>query len=51
LEDLDVDGNIVLKWSFKKWDWGMDWIYRADDKGQVAGCCECGSIKCGELFD
>jgi hypothetical protein len=32
LEDLDVDGNIVLKWSFKKWDWGMDCIYLAGDK-------------------
>jgi hypothetical protein len=26
LEDLGVDGSIVLKLIFKKWDEGMDWI-------------------------
>jgi hypothetical protein len=28
LEDPDIDGNIILKWIFVKWDWGrgMDWI-------------------------
>jgi len=31
---------------------GVDWIELAEDKGQVAGICECGnepsgSIKCG----
>jgi hypothetical protein len=34
----------------------MDWIELAQDRGQVAGTCECGnehlfSIKCGELLD
>jgi hypothetical protein len=34
LEDPGVDGRIILKWIFKKWDWGggMDWIYMAQDR-------------------
>jgi hypothetical protein len=49
-----VDGSIILKWIFKKWDGGMNWIELS--QGQVAGCCECGnepsgSIKCGEFVD
>jgi hypothetical protein len=26
LGDADVDVRIILKWVFKEWDWGMDWI-------------------------
>jgi hypothetical protein len=26
LEDPDVDGRIILKWIFEKWDGGMDWM-------------------------
>jgi hypothetical protein len=26
LGDPDVDVRIILKWNFKKWDAGMDWI-------------------------
>jgi hypothetical protein len=26
LGDPDVDGRTILKWIFKKWDGGMDWI-------------------------
>jgi hypothetical protein len=26
LEDLVVDGRIILRWIFRNWDGGMDWI-------------------------
>jgi hypothetical protein len=32
LEDPGVDGRIILKWIFKKWDGGMDRIDRAQDR-------------------
>jgi hypothetical protein len=33
LEDPGVDGNIILRWIFRKWDGGdMDWIDLAQDK-------------------
>jgi len=32
LEDLSVDGRIILKWIFKKWDGGTDWIGLAQNK-------------------
>jgi hypothetical protein len=32
LEDPGVDGRIILKWIFEKWDGGMDWIYLAQDR-------------------
>jgi hypothetical protein len=31
LEDPGVDGRIILRWIFKKWDGGMDWIELAQD--------------------
>jgi hypothetical protein len=30
LEDPGVDGRIILKWIFNKWD-GLDWIDMAQD--------------------
>jgi hypothetical protein len=30
-EDQCVDGRIILKWIFKKWDRDMDWINLAQD--------------------
>jgi hypothetical protein len=34
LRDPGVDGRIILKWMFKKWDGGMDWIELAQDRGR-----------------
>ena len=32
LEDLGVDGRIILKWIFKKWDSSLYWIELAHDR-------------------
>jgi hypothetical protein len=33
LEDLGVDGRIILSWIFRKWEvGGMDWIDLAEDR-------------------
>jgi hypothetical protein len=32
LEDPGIDGRIILKWFFKKWDGGMDWIELAQGR-------------------
>ena len=41
LEDLGVDGRIILKWIFKKWvGRRLDWS--DSGQGQVEGCCEYG---------
>jgi len=55
LENPSVDGRIILKWIFRKWDGGA-WTDLAQDKAQVASTCECGyeisgSIKCGKFLD
>jgi hypothetical protein len=32
---LDVDGRIILRWIFRKWDvGGMDWIELTQDTGR-----------------
>jgi len=55
LEDSDLDGTIMSRWNFRKWDvgaWcGLNWLRI----GQVGGTCECGNgpsvfIKCGKLL-
>jgi len=32
LKDPGIDGRIILKWIFRKWDGGMDWIDLAQNK-------------------
>jgi hypothetical protein len=56
LEDPGIEGRIILRWIFSKWDVGT-WTASIWHKiGQEAGTCECGnepsvSIKCGEFLD
>ena len=56
LEDLGIDGRIILKCIFNKWDWEA-WIGLIRLRiGQVVGSCECnneslGSVKWGEFLD
>ena len=40
--DPDVDGRIILRWIFRKWEGvvGLDGV--GSGKGQVAGTCEYG---------
>jgi hypothetical protein len=41
LEDLGVDGRIILKSIFKRWHGGMDWITLAQDRDGTGGVlCE-----------
>jgi hypothetical protein len=32
LEDPGVDGRIILRWTFRKWDGDMDWVELAQDR-------------------
>jgi hypothetical protein len=32
LKDPGVNGRIILKWIFKMWDGGMDWIDMTQDR-------------------
>jgi hypothetical protein len=34
LEDPGVDEGIILKWTFEKWDGGMDWLDLAEDRAR-----------------
>jgi hypothetical protein len=31
-ENPGVDGRVILRWVFKKWDGDMDWILLAQDR-------------------
>jgi hypothetical protein len=32
MEDIGVNGKIILKQIFKKWDGGMDWVDKAQER-------------------
>jgi hypothetical protein len=32
LKDLGIDGRLIFKWIFKKWDRNMDWIDLTQDR-------------------
>jgi hypothetical protein len=32
LKDLGIDVRIILKWVFRRWDRGMDWIDVAQER-------------------
>jgi hypothetical protein len=53
LKYLGVDGRIILRWIFRKWDCrGMECIDLAQDRIGTGGDSEpSGSIKCGEFLD
>jgi hypothetical protein len=51
-----IDGRIILRWIFRKWDVGVGLVGVASGLRQVAGTSECsnepsGTIKCGEFLD
>ena len=54
--DPGVDGRIILRWIFRKWDvGGMDWIELAQDRDRWRTLVNevmnvRGSIKCGEFL-
>jgi len=54
--DPGVDGRMILRWIFRKWDVGYGLDRARSGYGQVAGTCECGNepsgpIKCWEFLD
>jgi len=56
LEDPVIDGRIILRWFFRKWDGGHGLHLSGSGYGQVVGTCKCGngpsrSIKCRGFLD
>ena len=53
LEDPGVGGRIILRWIFRKWDGGMDWIDLAVDRDRwravVKSVMNTGFLKMGGI--
>ena len=47
LEDPGVDGRIILKWIFERWDGWIRLDCSGSGYGQVTGTCECGDEPSG----
>jgi hypothetical protein len=52
--DPGVDGRIILRWIFRKWDVGYGLDRAGSGYRQVTGSCKCGNepsgyIKCGKI--
>jgi len=54
MEDPVVDGRVILRWIFRKWDVGV-WTgsirFRIGTGGGECGNETSGSLKCGEFLD
>jgi len=51
LEDLGIDGKIILKWICRKWDVEHGLGSCGSGQGQVVGCNEhVLPIKCGDIL-
>ena len=55
LGDPGVDGSVILRWIFRKWNVG-EWTGSSWLRIGTGGTCECdnepsGSIKCGVFLD
>jgi hypothetical protein len=55
MEDPGVDGRIIVKGIFMKWDWGMGWIDVAQNghkwRALVKAVIKFGFLKCREMLD
>jgi hypothetical protein len=50
MEDLSVDGRLILKMDLQEVEWGMGWIDLAQSTDRQRYGPP-GSIKCGEFLD